>query len=280
MARSLNPPFGTYALPQARETLRKKASQYSDTKFGRTMISLARKRAIKDLNEPFDVEISDSVKARLYPSQNRCEKRAIAGVQIWDAAERDALRQAVKDCPDETFVFLDVGANVGLYALFVAAYCQEADKSSEILAIEPGKKTAERLSDNITASNAKVQIIRCAISDEPGTGRLGGGETNRGEARLTDSNTDEVVVIDTIARVALSHGLTQIHAMKLDIEGHDLKALTGFFDQAPRNLFPKLLILETGKQAASPIIDLCHTEGYALSGRHGLNAIMRLKDEE
>lgn len=280
MVRSLNPPFGTYALPSVREKIRQKASLFKDTKIGRARISLARKRAINGLNEPFDVEVADGVKARLYPSQNRCEKRAIAGVQVWDAAERAALATAIEDIEGESFVFMDVGANVGLYALFVSSYCKASGKTPVIYAIEPAVQMANRLQDNIHASGAKVQIIRAAVSDKTGTGNLEGGHENRGEASLQAGDKGEIVVIDTLARIALSHGLTKIDAMKLDIEGHDLQALTGFFDQAPRSLFPKLLILETGRDESSPLIDLCHTEGYALTGRHGLNTIMTLKETD
>ena len=287
MARSLNPPFGTYALPDSRERLRLKAEASKDSRMGKAIISHLRGRALKGLNEPFDITVAPDVKARLYPSQNRCEKRAFAGVQVWDNAERSALKQAVENCGSETFSFVDVGANVGLYSLFVASYCKAAQISSDIIAIEPGVKMAERLSDNIAASDARIQVIRAAVSDKPGTGRLGGGEINRGEAHLMDTSIDlgnaatgEIVVIDTLARIALSHGLTKIDAMKLDIEGHDEKALTAFFIEAPRPLFPKLLILETGKEPTSPLIDLCHTEGYELVSRHGLNTIMTLKETE
>jgi len=280
MARALNPPFGTYALPENREALRRKTEGYKDTRWGRTMISNLRKRALKGLNEPFDVEVAPGVKARLYPSQNRCEKRAFAGVQTWDAAERDWLARSVQSCAGEPFVFLDVGANVGLYSIFAAQYCRDAGKDADIYAIEPGEAMAQRLSDNLTASEVKVQIIKAAISDAPGTGHLGGGEVNRGEARLLDSENGELVIVDTLARIALSHGLSKIHAMKLDIEGHDHRALSAFFETAPESLFPKLLIVETGKDENTPLIDLCKTQGYALEGRYGLNAVMTRKGSD
>jgi len=273
MARSLNPPFGTYALPEAREKLRCKADGYKDTRWGRAMISRFRKKALKDLNEPFDVDVAPGVKARLYPSRNRCEKRAFAGVQTWDANERAALQQAVQTCEDEAFVFLDVGANIGLYSIYAAEYCRASNIDAEIYAIEPGQKTADRLADNLIANNVKAQIIRAAVSDSPGTGHLGGGDVNRGEARLMEDG-GEIVIIDTLARIALTHGLTKIHALKLDIEGHDLKALSAFFAAAPESLFPKLLILETGSDETSPLIDLCEGQGYALQGRYGLNVVM------
>lgn len=269
------PAFGTYALPPAKEKWRQKASDFPHTKWGRAKISFCRKRAISGLSEPFDIEIAPDVKARLYPSENRCEKRAFAGVQTWDAIERNALETALNKSDHETFVFLDVGANVGLYSLFVNAYALAAGRLAIIIAIEPGLETCRRLETNIAASDAPVHIIRAAISDQPGTGFLGGGNDNRGEAQLVSGGHDvEPVVIDTLARICRTQGLTRIDAMKLDIEGHDLKALSGFFDDAPERLHPSLLILETGKAEFSPLIELCQRQGYMVSERSGLNTIL------
>ncbi len=226
-------------------------------------------------SEPFDVDIAPDVRARLYPSENRCEKRAFAGVQTWDTRERAALERAVRSGEIETFVFLDVGANVGLYSLFVNAYAKDALRPVRILAVEPGLETCGRLEANIAASNADVQIIRAAISDQPGSGFLGNGDGNRGEAQLVSGGHDvEPVVIDTLARICRTQGLTHINAMKLDVEGYDLKALTGFFEDAPARLHPDLLILETGREAGSPLIELCIAQGYKVSERSGLNTIL------
>ena len=225
-------------------------------------------------DEPYDVEIDTGVKARLYPSENRCEKRAFCGAQIWDTQERQALKEAIGKA-ETPFVFLDVGANVGLYSLFVNAYAIKAARPARIIAIEPSLETCARLEANIAANKATIQIIRSAISDEPGAGFLGGGETNRGEAHLMSGGHDvEPVVVDTLARICFANGLTNINAMKLDIEGHDLKALKGFFDDAPIKLHPDLLIVETSKDKNSPIVELCETHNYMVSRHSGLNSIL------
>lgn len=275
----LDPPFGIYALPPARETWRTRADAYSDTRWGRMMISRCRKKALSSGTEPFDVEVIPGLNARLYPSGNRCEKRAFAGVQVWDALERQALKSAIERNAEPEFVFLDVGANVGLYSLFVNAYANAANVNTRIIAIEPGLETCARLEANIKSNHAPVEIVRAAISDVPGTGILGGGETNRGEAKLQGAgrNMDqdgETVIIDTLARICRTHGLTHINAMKLDIEGHDLKALTGFFEDAPARLHPALLILETGRDETSPLIELCAAHDYIVTERPGINSIL------
>ena len=276
MTFEINPPFGTYALSPAREAWRVKARGYKDTRVGRALISRARKKALEGEDGPFDVEIETGVYARLYPSKNRCEKRAFAGVQIWDLPERQALKAAIDAAQETPFVFLDVGANVGLYSLYVNAYAREADHTAQIIAIEPGVETCARLEANIAASEAQVQIIRAAVSDAPGTGHLGGGEINRGEAKLSaQSSTTETVVIDTLPRIARTLGVTRIDAMKLDIEGHDLKALTTFFEDASTKLHPSLLILETGREPNSPLIELCEAYDYVVADRTKLNTILK-----
>ena len=275
MPITLTPPFGTYALPAANEGARQKASVYGDNRWGRLMISRARKQALKGVEEPFDVEVADGLKARLYPSGNRCEKRAFAGVQIWDAAERAALKNSIETAATSAFVFMDVGANVGLYSLFAAHYCQNANRDYQIIAIEPGLETCARLEANIAANGFDIRIIRAAISDAPGTGYLGGGENNRGEASLQDqSENTEPVIIDTLARICRVQGLSHINAMKLDIEGHDQIALKGFFEDAPERLHPDLLIVETGKDSDSPVIELCTAHDYMVRDRSGLNTIL------
>ena len=276
MSYDITPPFGTYVLPPAREAWREKAREYKDTRIGRALISRARKKALLSEEGPFDVKVDDGLLARLYPIGNRCEKRAFAGVQIWDALERSALNSAIQTETETPFVFLDVGANVGLYSLYVNAYATQANRAAQIIAIEPGVETCARLEANIAANQANIQIIRAAVSDAPGTGYLGGGEINRGEAKLSaQSDQTETVVVDTLPRIARTLGITRIDAMKVDIEGHDLKALTTFFEDASKKLHPTLLILETGRETVSPLIELCEANEYVVAKRTKMNTILK-----
>lgn len=276
MTVEITPPYGTYTLPPAREAWREKARDYKDTRIGRALISRARKKALLSEDGPFDVKVDDGLLARLYPSGNRCEKRAFAGVQIWDALERSALKSVIQTESETPFIFLDVGANVGLYSLYVNAYAKQAGRAAQIIAIEPGVETCARLEANIAANQANIQIIRAAVSDAPGTGHLGGGEINRGEAKLSaQSGATETVVVDTLPRIARTLGITRIDAMKVDIEGHDLKALTTFFEDASKKLHPTLLILETGREAVSPLIELCEANEYVVVERTKMNTVLK-----
>jgi FkbM family methyltransferase len=265
-------PFGTRALPDPRERIRAHASTYADSQWGHWMISLARKRAIRDLTEPFDVTVAPGVKARLYPSGNRCEKRAIAGVQVWDAAERAALERAVHH-GDEPFTFLDVGANAGLYSLFVNAYGKDASRDLRLIAIEPSATMASRLTVNAQASNATIELIRSAISDAPGEAHLSDGGGNRGEAQLSDAG--ETVRVETLVGLCARLGVVKIDAMKLDIEGHDERALRAFFDYAPPSLHPNLLIVEMSADSGTALIEMARAHDYLVSDATTLNAILK-----
>jgi len=279
MIPEISPPFGTYALSPKRESWRRKADGYKDSRIGRALISRARKKALAGETGPFDIEVAPDVHARLYPKGNRCEKRAFAGVQIWDLPERQALKAAIEASSDRGFIFLDVGANVGLYSLYAQAYAKAAGRDIRIIAFEPGLEICARLEANISASGAKVEIIRSAISDAPGIGHLSGGERNRGETRLSErSDKSEEVVIDTLPRVARTLGLKYIDAMKLDIEGHDFKALSTFFEDAPKGLHPKLIIAEVGVLPNPPLVELCKANGYSKIKRTPLNAVFEKVD--
>jgi len=279
MIPEISPPFGTYALSPAREAWRLKADGYKDNRVGRILISIARKKALAGEKGPFDIVVADGVRARLYPTENRCEKRAFAGVQVWDKPERDALKTAIKKPSDKRFVFLDVGANVGLYSLYAQAYAKSFERDIRIIAFEPSMEICARLEGNISASEARVEIIRAAISDKPGTGYLSGGSQNKGEIKLAErSSESEEVVIDTLPRIARTLGLKYIDAIKIDIEGHDFKALSTFFEDAPKRLYPNLIIAEVGIMSHPPLIELCKANGYSKIKRTPLNVIFEKVD--
>ena len=273
-------PFGHFALPPQREAIRLAADRARDNRFGHWAISLRRKRAIKGLSEPFDIDVAPGVKARLYPSTNRCEKRALCGVQIWDAVERNILQRAVTAHDTaEPFVFLDVGANVGLYSLFVSAYARRAGRASRIIAVEPSTDIGARLRFNAVASSANIEHVDLAVSDHMGRAKLSTGGTNRGEGQLSDHG--QAVEVVTLSALCERLNVTRIDAMKLDIEGHDTQALTHFLTHAPEPLHPNIFIIERGSEKTlgdeqshhSALVELAKAKDYLLRDMTSLNAI-------
>ena len=274
---ALTPPFGHHALPRGREALRLKARRYGASKLGKWAISYTRKRAIDGLTPPFDVEIEPDLKARLYPAGNRCEKRALAGVQIWDAKERAFMKAAITQSPND-FTFLDVGANIGLYSLYAAHYARQAGTNINIHAIEPDTENKRRLIDNAAANGFALTLWPAAISDVAGHSRLQSHADNRGEIKLSEeSDQGDSVTVTTLAQIITQSQLKRIDLLKLDIEGHDLRALTHLFENLDPSLYPHHLIIETAAPDDIPLTTLCYNQGYVVKGRGRLN-LMLMRD--
>ncbi len=273
-------PFGTYSLSAWREGVRNLASLSPYGKPGMWMISILRKISLLGVGTkgPFDIEVARGVKARLYPSSNRCEKRAFAGVHIWDTRERMTLDEAIANkLGQEEFVFLDVGANIGLYSLFVSSNAVEHGKNVKIIAVEPDEENRSRLTFNLNASQCSASVEAIGIADATGTGLLSKAAENRGGISILDSGDGVSIKLETLAGLFKRHKLTRIDAMKIDIEGRDEAALKSMTKDAPQSLWPKLLIVETGRKDNCPIVAHLTGQGYILKERAGINSILEFQ---
>jgi FkbM family methyltransferase len=63
-------------------------------------------------------------------------------------------------------VFVDIGANVGLFSLFVAS---QAGANAKILAIEPEPENVRRLRFNVAANpDAPIRVLPIALGEATG----------------------------------------------------------------------------------------------------------------
>ncbi|SOH93245.1 methyltransferase, FkbM family [Monaibacterium marinum] len=268
-----NPPFGTYAISPTLERLRLRAERAP-----RRWIASGIRRLIQRAQaEPYDVVVFGNQKARLHPADNRAEKRVLSGTQYWDLPERTRLAQAIAEAGD-TFCFVDAGANVGMYTLSVRADAQRAGKAVQIVAIEPDPVNAGRLRCNLAASDAvDVHHAAVALSDSEGeVSFVSGGLENRGEARIGEG--DLTLPCRPLLSVVQDAGLPRIDAMKMDIEGYEIPVLTAFFASALPQMLPRLVIMETGRDAGGPLPELMIRHGYHIEMQTGINTIFVLGD--
>ena len=270
-------PFGTFSLSPARNSILRFADSMPNNKIGRWGISLCRKLALGSRQGPFDVVIQNGLNLRLHPRGNRCEKRVICGAHIWDKKEHDALAAALKKHnEDRPFTFLDLGANVGFYSLFLGNTARKISKDVQLVAVEPDKINASRLHANAEASGIEITHILAGIGVEKTTASLIGGGTNRGERRVSASQEDgdgTTIDIIPISELCQDLAIKVIDAMKIDIEGYDYQVLEHFFKTAQHSLWPKLLIIETC-HTTEDLLELCLSNGYRLDFLDGLNAVV------
>jgi FkbM family methyltransferase len=224
------------------ERLMRVARGQGDTWPARRFAYLLRKIALRRLDGPVDTEALGA-RFRLYPFSNVCEKRILFTPQYFDPAERDLIAARIHD----GFVFIDVGANIGGYSLAIAAL---AGPKAQILAVEPHPEIFDRLVYNIEQNPlGTIKAIACAIADHNGEVTLFLDEENRGQSSVKIMSSDysstalTKVPAKTLLSLAKDERLAQIDAAKLDVEGAEDLILEPFLRDAPRALWPRLLVV-------------------------------------
>jgi FkbM family methyltransferase len=211
------------------------------------------------------------MRLRLYALGNGCEKNALFTPQMFDVMERGVLADAIARRSGEPFTFVDIGANVGLYSLFVASRA----KAARILAIEPQPGILDRLRFNLAVNpHIAVTVLPIALADRDGTVELvldpsdSGGTHLESQARPAARQNVVNVPCRTLAAVIGEAGLTRVDALKIDVEGAEDLVLVPFFRDAPESLWPDLILIEDTR-------DLWQTDVFALLERHGYNVTAR-----
>lgn len=281
--REMEPPFGTYRLSVPLERLRAVTAHLPANRVGRALSSLIRRIVSRGPEAPIDAEVFPGIRLRLRPGTNRCEKRVLTGAQFYDHQERAALATALNGSDSRPFVFADLGANVGLYSLWMVAAARAAGRDLQVLAVEPDPVTRARLLANLAASNAdNVTVAPVAVGGVVARGTMLQHGNNRGENQVAVGGSGSGAAEDGGFEILPLHmicerfGVPRIDAMKVDLEGHDEVALQGMFADAPSALWPDLLVVEAGKGVEAPaVVKLCEAHGYRMAGRTRLNALMQ-----
>jgi FkbM family methyltransferase len=230
---------------------------------------------------PVDVETLGA-RMRLYPYANVCEKRVLFTPQYFDAEERAALASDIAtiitnaEHPGRGYNFVDIGANVGAYALFVAA---QAGRGAKILAIEPQPDIFARLIANIGMNpSGTIKAVACAVADKAGELTLFIDTRNSGESsvRMLRSSSTRTLKVPAVTLKSLleAEGYDRLDALKLDVEGAEDLILEPFLRSAPESLWPRMIIIEdsTTKWHVD-LIELIHQSGYKQVLRTKLNFV-------
>jgi FkbM family methyltransferase len=265
-------PFGAYNPTGAARWIIERTQTLPRTWVGRRLYTMLRHVGIRLLNGvPIDVERLGA-KMRLYPYTNICDKKVLFAPQFFDPDELAILKGRIHD----GFTFIDVGANIGAYSLFVAA---RAGPNARILAVEPQPAVFDRLVYNIRQNPfGTVKAVACAVADKPGELTLFLDARNSGESsvKIVGSNQDATVRVPatTLLQLATQEGFLRIDAIKLDVEGAEDLILEPFFRDAPASLRPSLMILEkSGRQWQIDLPKLLTENGYRLLIETRLNLV-------
>ncbi len=176
-------------------------------------------------SEPLIAEVQPGIRFAAYADSELCRLIYIGGYEL---IERQFVHRFLR--PGDTFV--DVGANIGLYAVVAA---NAVGPGGVVYAFEPCSRTFARLRENIVRNRlANVRAEQAALSDSDGTLKMlistdgfdawnSAGAPTRGgsiqEEIVRSEKWDSFVVREKLAgRIAL---------IKVDIEGWESQFLAG-----------------------------------------------------
>jgi FkbM family methyltransferase len=183
----------------------------------------------------------------------------------WNADECRAFRAAVRPGA----VALDVGANVGCYALALGRWVWPG---GHVYAFEPAPAAFELLRRHVRLNRQTdvISPVALAVSDRPGTARFctkgaAGGNRLAGEAA-----GGIAVAVTTIDAFCTSLGL-QPDFIKIDVEGAELHVLRGARQTIGRGAARLALFVEM-HPALWPALGISRADVLAELDRQGLEA--------
>jgi FkbM family methyltransferase len=264
-----SPPFGAFAPTSAQAAIISLA-QRSRLKRGafRPMLS----RLVNLLRAgPVDVRYQGAA-FRFYHQASATERGALFNPD-YNLEELDFLRARTP----AGGVFVDVGANVGTYAMVLARH---VGGSGKVIAIEPHPVTHARLAFNRTASGYG-QVILVAAAAGPSDGELmieTDGDNLGASHIVSGESAGNAIAVPSLRlqRILNDAAVNRVDALKIDVEGFEDRVLTGFFQQAPPSLWPAAVVIEhlSRNEWQNDCIADMLARGYVEAGKTRSNTLL------
>jgi FkbM family methyltransferase len=235
-------PYGTFALTGYRKWLLSLAQGLNRSWLNKRIGLVLRKMVLQNRLQIVDEEVL-GIKSRFYPLQNLGDRYLLFLPNFYEHREFEFLSHILK--PQD--VFLDIGANVGIYSLWAAKFIVAP---RQILALEPNPITYSRLQYNISFNNCQEKIvpIHAGVADQETTFELFVDPTNLGGATITEqppSYHPVSIHCRPLFSILQEHKIERVDVMKIDIEGAEALALNAFYKEAPRSLYPRIVLIES-----------------------------------
>lgn len=160
--------------------------------------------------------------------------------------------------------FVDVGANVGYYGIRALEWVGE---SGAVHAFEIDGRPLRCLRRTIqTGRILNLHLHEIAVTDEDGTARLLAGE-EAGHSSVEKSALGPTVPTTTLDSWRQRQGITRIAAIKIDVEGGELRVLRGARETLRQD--HPLIVCEVGEEnlrqmggSTAGLLDLLTVAGY------------------
>ena len=197
------------------------------------------------------------ISMRMKPAFNTSEAGLLRRGLRYDEKEWKALANSCRMTINP--VFIDVGANAGLYSLLIT----KAVPSVRVLAFEPHPGFCRQLKFNLNLNPGhSISVHEYAMSDQLGKVWLKTHTKNNAQTRI-EPEGDVEVECTTLQTVVEKEHLSRIDALKIDIEGHEDRALVPYLRDAPDSLLPRVIVCEVNKKLwKEDPLDVALSRGY------------------
>jgi FkbM family methyltransferase len=190
-------------------------------------------------------------------SWTRVSAARIAILKRLEPLQPFVLSQLARHLGIETFV--DVGANVGVYSLFLSS----VPSMSRVLSFEPAAKTLYQLKQNVALNAAeKVEVFDVALSDRQTTVDFGIAGDYSGANSIVQGSIHHKGTFTTLQRVSTStldsvfgDQMNRRIALKIDVEGHEKQALLGSANLLTRNTVLLQIEIYQGRSEVSELLE-------------------------
>jgi FkbM family methyltransferase len=198
--------------------------------------------------------------------------RTPLGLQLYRYGHHDPDLALVRRLLSPGDVFVDGGANIGLFTLVAA---RRVGPQGKVIAYEPGRVIRMRLMENVLLNDmSQVDVMPFALSSAPGEAAF--NELDIAGAGLSHlvgggdgGGTSRTVSLATIDATVAGADRQRLVLMKLDLEGAEHAALRGA-DEVLRTARPDLIIEverpHLARMGSSPeeVLGLLRAHGYSL----------------
>lgn len=273
------PPFGAFKPTPSIQRKIDWCQQLPANWLGKQLAQLLRKQVMAKTTLPLDLEF-DQVRLRCQLTDNISERGYVFMPWRWDAIERQVMLRAL---PAEG-VFIDIGANVGIYSAIAAT---RLNRLGCIVAIEPNPPVYQRLKFNLTATcegkkeKPRLEILQLGISDQAGEFELFLDADNLGASSLLGKDHEQrsiQIPCSPLIEVIDGQKLSRVDVIKCDIEGAEDRALIPFLIDAPHHLLPHCFIFENNQdQWQDELLETLLQRDYVQTHQTRLNYIFQLR---
>ena len=199
--------------------------------------------------DDFSFELQSGIKIFLYFD-------SILSQRIYCGEFEQTERQFLNDFLRPGDVFVDIGANIGLYTL-IAALC--TGESGQVYSFEPCFKTYQRLVMNVELNGMhNVKCYQIALSDHPGmidmNISLDGYDAWNSIIKPFEGSSFAIETVRAVKWDDLSREnnlMGKVTMMKIDVEGWESHVLSGGSESFSRKDAPILQIEFTDKACQS-----------------------------